>query len=52
MASQSGMDMGQLTSVFSQLLPNVVDKLTPNGQVPDSGALSQMMKGLAVGQGS
>jgi uncharacterized protein YidB (DUF937 family) len=52
MASQSGMDMSQLTSVFSQLLPNVVDKLTPNGQVPDSGALSQMMKGLAAGQSS
>ena len=52
MASQSGMDMSQLTSVFSQLLPNVVDKLTPNGEVPDSGALSQMMKGLAAGQSS
>jgi uncharacterized protein YidB (DUF937 family) len=52
MASQSGMDMSQLTSVFSQLLPNVVDKLTPNGQVPDSNALSQMMKGLSAGQGS
>ena len=49
-ASKTGMDTGQLSSVFSQLLPHVVDKLTPNGQVPDSGALSQMMKGLAAGR--
>lgn len=52
MASQSGMDMSQLTSMFSQLMPHAVDKMTPNGQVPDSNALSQMMKGLAAGQSS
>src|SRR6478672_11511172 len=51
-AAKSGMDLGQLGSIFSQLLPNVVDKLTPNGQVPDSAALSQMMKGLAAGRSS
>ncbi|HVO58398.1 MAG TPA: YidB family protein [Dongiaceae bacterium] len=49
-AAKTGMDQGQLTSVLSQLLPHVVDKLTPNGQVPDSNVLSQMMKGLAAGQ--
>ena len=52
MAENSGMDMSQLTTVLSQLLPHVVDKLTPNGQIPDSGALAQMMKGLAAGQGA
>jgi uncharacterized protein YidB (DUF937 family) len=51
-AAKTGMDPAQLTSVLSQMLPHVVDKLTPNGQVPDSGALSQMMKGLAAGQTS
>lgn len=50
MAAKSGMDVGQLSSVISQLLPHAVDKLTPDGQVPESGALSQMMKGLAAGQ--
>jgi uncharacterized protein YidB (DUF937 family) len=49
-AAKTGMDTGQLGSIFSQLLPNVVDKLTPGGQVPDSSALTQMMKGLAAGQ--
>jgi len=52
MASKSGMDMSQLTSIFSQLMPHAVDQMTPNGQIPDSNALSQMMKGLAAGQSS
>jgi len=52
MAAKTGMDTGQLTSVLSQLLPHAVDQLTPNGQVPDGNALTQMMKGLAAGQAS
>src|SRR5579862_231050 len=50
LAAKSGMDTTQLAGLFSTLLPHVVDKLTPNGQVPDASALSQMMKGLAAGQ--
>ena len=49
-AAKAGIDPSQLTGMMSQLLPHVVDKLTPNGQVPDSGVLAQMMKGLAAGQ--
>ena len=49
-AAKSGMGVEQLTSMLSQCLPNVVDKLTPNGQLPEGDALSQMMKGLAAGQ--
>lgn len=52
MASKSGMDLSQLTGIFSQLMPHAVDQMTPNGQIPDSNALSQMMKGLAAGQSS
>jgi uncharacterized protein YidB (DUF937 family) len=52
MASQSGMNTGQVSSLLSQMLPHLVDKLTPNGQVPDAGALSQMLKGLAAGRGA
>jgi uncharacterized protein YidB (DUF937 family) len=48
-AAKAGIDPSQLTSMMSTLLPNMVDKMTPNGQVPDSGALAQMMKGLAAG---
>jgi len=49
-AAKAGIDPSQLISMMSSLLPNVVDKLTPNGQVSDSGALAQMMKGLAADQ--
>ena len=52
MASKSGLDVSQLTAMFSQLMPHAVDQMTPNGQIPDSDALSQMMKGLAAGQAS
>src|SRR5215469_1914239 len=52
MAEQSGMNTGQVSSLLSQMLPHLVDKLTPNGQVPDAGALAQMMKGFAAGRGA
>jgi uncharacterized protein YidB (DUF937 family) len=51
-AQQAGMDPSQLTSLMSTLLPHLVDKLTPNGQVPDASAFQQMLKGLAAGQSS
>ena len=49
-AQKAGIDPSQLTGMMAQLLPHVVDKLTPNGQVPDASSLAQMMKGLAAGQ--
>jgi uncharacterized protein YidB (DUF937 family) len=50
MASKSGIDVSQLTSMFSQLMPHAVDQMTPNGQIADTNALWQMMKGLTAGQ--
>jgi uncharacterized protein YidB (DUF937 family) len=35
LASKLGMDSGALTSQLSKMLPDVVDKLTPNGKVPE-----------------
>jgi uncharacterized protein YidB (DUF937 family) len=49
-AAKAGIDPSQLTSMMSTLLPHVVDKLTPDGQVPETGTLSQLMKGFAAGQ--
>jgi len=49
-AQKVGMDPSQLTGMMSGLLPHLIDKMTPNGQVPDAGALQQMLKGLAAGQ--
>lgn len=42
-ASKLGMDSGALTSQLSNLLPGVVDKLTPEGKVPDGDIMSQGM---------
>ena len=49
-ARKAGIDSNQLTGMMSTLLPHLVDKLTPNGQIPDAGALQSMLKGLAAGQ--
>jgi len=49
-AQQAGLDPAQLTNLMSTLLPHLVDKLSPNGQLPDASALQQMLKGLAAGQ--
>jgi uncharacterized protein YidB (DUF937 family) len=51
-AQSAGIDPNQLTGMMSTLLPHLVDKLTPNGQIPDAGALQSMLKGLAAGQSS
>jgi len=48
-AQKFGIDPSNLTGMMSQLLPHVVDKLTPNGQVPEPGMLGQLMKGLSAG---
>jgi uncharacterized protein YidB (DUF937 family) len=41
LASKLGMDSGTLTSQLSNLLPDVVDKLTPEGKVPEGDIMSQ-----------
>jgi uncharacterized protein YidB (DUF937 family) len=49
-AQQAGMDTSQLTNMMSTLLPHLIDKVSPNGQLPDASGLQQMLKGLAAGQ--
>jgi uncharacterized protein YidB (DUF937 family) len=41
LASKLGMDSNALTSQLSNLLPQVVDKLTPDGKVPQGDIVSQ-----------
>ncbi len=43
LASQAGIDPEQVTSHLSQLLPQVVDKLTPDGNIPQGDILSKGM---------
>jgi uncharacterized protein YidB (DUF937 family) len=47
-AQQAGFDPSQLTNMMSTLLPHLVDKLTPNGQIPDASTLQQLLKGQAA----
>lgn len=42
MASQLGMDQNDLLGQLSQMLPQVVDKLTPSGQIPQQPDLGQL----------
>ena len=46
LAGSLGMSQGDLSSKLSEILPNVVDKLTPNGQLPDANALGQILGAL------
>ena len=53
LAQQTGMSQGDLMGQLSQLLPQVVDQLTPNGQLPEAGAqpdLMGMLGGLLGGR--
>ena len=43
LASKLGMDQGALTSQLSNLLPDVVDKLTPEGKVSEEDILGKGM---------
>jgi len=49
-AQKCGIDPTQLTGMMSTLLPHLVDKLTPNGQIPDASAMENHLKSLAAGQ--
>ena len=37
LARQSGMSASQLLPLLAQFLPTIVDRMTPNGQLPSSG---------------
>ena len=50
LAQQFGIDPQEVTAQLSQHLPNLVDKLTPNGQLP-GGDLMQHLQGLMGGLG-
>jgi uncharacterized protein YidB (DUF937 family) len=49
-ARQMGIEPGEALGQLSQMLPQVVDKLTPNGQVPQ-GDLGSLLGSLGGGGG-
>mgnify|MGYP000913349522 CR=1 FL=1 len=48
-AAQLGLDHGQASGILAQLLPQVVDHLTPNGQVPAAHSMQGDLLNAALG---
>lgn len=46
LAQQHGMTTDAVSSALSQLLPGLVDHLTPGGQLPSGGGLQQQLSSL------
>ena len=42
-AQKLGMSQGEVSTKLAELLPDVVDKLTPGGQVPEAGSLGDLI---------
>ena len=45
-AGKLGMSYGQVSDALASLLPQIVDKLTPDGKVPDGDTLEQTLGSL------
>lgn len=50
-AQQTGMQGGQVSDLLAQILPQFVDKVTPNGSVPQQNDLQGMLSQLLGGGG-
>jgi len=46
LAAKAGINPDVASTAIAQLLPSIVDKLTPNGSVPDHGNVMSMVGGL------
>lgn len=45
-ADQAGISGSEAGALLAGLLPQIVDKLSPDGQLPESGGLDSMLEGL------
>lgn len=46
LAAAAGISPDMANSAIAQMLPGIIDKLTPNGQVPDHSSMMDMASGL------
>ncbi len=46
LAQRAGLPPGQISEALAHLLPQVVDRLTPQGNIPQSGGLQAALGGL------
>jgi uncharacterized protein YidB (DUF937 family) len=45
-AEEAGVSKAEAAQGLSQLLPNLIDHLTPQGQLPDSSSLDSALEGI------
>jgi uncharacterized protein YidB (DUF937 family) len=50
-AAKAGVPTADAGSVLANLLPTVIDKLTPDGKVPDTNSLENSLSSLLSGLG-
>lgn len=50
LAQQAGISQDEAASGLSQMLPNLVDRLTPDGQLPEQDSLENMLGSLSIGR--
>lgn len=51
LAAKAGVNPDVASAAIAQLLPGIIDKLTPNGQVPDHGSVMGTLGGLLQNMG-
>ena len=49
-AQQAGLSQGEAASGLSQVLPGIIDQLTPDGQLPQQDSLESMLGSLRLGR--
>ena len=50
LAQQAGLSQGDTASGLSQILPGLVDKLTPDGEIPQQDSLAKMLGAFGIGK--
>lgn len=48
LSQNTGMPKGELLPLIAQILPTIVDRLTPNQHVPDEGEISRMQSNQPI----
>ncbi len=49
LAKETGMSVEQVSSSISELLPNLIDKFSPGGQIPGADQLGEVLKQIPGG---
>ena len=48
LSEKTGIGKGELLPLIAQVLPSIIDRLTPNQRVPDEGEISRMQSNASI----